>query len=722
PAFVASLEGGPSPPRGEGETAALRDTALLHNFSTDYSTNKHKYHRTIAELGIQAAEALDYAHEHGILHRDVKPSNLMLDDEGNLWITDFGLARIEGDSGLTMSGDLLGTLRYMSPEQVLGKRVIIDERTDVYSLGVTLYEMLTLRPAYEGTDRADLLRKISFEEPLPPRKLDPTIPTDLDTIVLKAMQKVPGDRYLTIGDLLDDLHRFLRHEPIRAQRPTLVQRATKWSRRHPAVLWSAISILLMTTLALSVSFVLIWNARTDVEAARQLAVHRYSEAQTEAAKANAVVDLLSKMLESANPDKMRGRDYSVRQMLDDFSKRLDDQLRDEPEVEATLRSIVGSAYRRLGLTDAAEPHVKRALELRRRTYGDQHQMVSDSLIDYAWLQFEQGDHQGSADTARQAVAVLRRQGRPEDVVRGLRILTLNLRQRGAADRAEATQLSLEAMKLVPRTNPDLISIIHNLASVKTEQGEYEEAEQLAREALALHKAVDGPNHPETGWSLRALSTALRSQGKHQEALECARKALAVFRTQYTDGHKSIGLCLGDVLVSLSALGEFEEARTVSQEFVAACADNAGALNSCAWSMSTDRSFFDPALPVQLAEKAVELAPTKRVIWNTLGVARYRNGDWSGTLDALNKSMELCSGGDSYDWYFLAMAHWQLGHEAEAIDWFKKASKDKLEPFHAEAAALLGITVTPNEANQVRPNEAGGTPDQATETESRILPE
>ena len=106
----------------------------------------------MAALGIQAAEALDFAHEHGILHRDIKPSNLMLDDDGKLWITDFGLARIEGDSGLTMSGDLLGTLRYMSPEQVLGKRVIIDERTDVYSLGVTLYEMLDAPSGLRGTD------------------------------------------------------------------------------------------------------------------------------------------------------------------------------------------------------------------------------------------------------------------------------------------------------------------------------------------------------------------------------------------------------------------------------------------------------------------------------------------------------------------------------------------------------------------------------------------
>ena len=133
----------------------------------------------------------------GILHRDIKPSNLMLDDEGTLWVTDFGLARIEGDPGLTMSGDLLGTLRYMSPEQVLGKRVFIDERTDVYSLGVTLYEMLTLRPAFEGSDRAELLRKISFEEPIAPRRLDPSIPPDLETIVLSALAHDPRQRYET---------------------------------------------------------------------------------------------------------------------------------------------------------------------------------------------------------------------------------------------------------------------------------------------------------------------------------------------------------------------------------------------------------------------------------------------------------------------------------------------------------------------------------------------
>ena len=125
--------------------------------STERSTKSPKFFRSVAQLGIQAAEALDLAHQHGIIHRDIKPANVLLNAEGHLWITDFGLARIESDAGITMTGDILGTLRYMSPEQALAKRDVVDHRTDIYSLGVTLYELLTLQPALAGTDRQELL-------------------------------------------------------------------------------------------------------------------------------------------------------------------------------------------------------------------------------------------------------------------------------------------------------------------------------------------------------------------------------------------------------------------------------------------------------------------------------------------------------------------------------------------------------------------------------------
>src|SRR5262249_35197941 len=128
------------------------------------STRGREYIRTVARFGVQVAEALDHAHTRGILHRDVKPANLMLDAQGQLWVTDFGLAQIRGNPGLTMTGDCPGTLRYMSPEQALGKRVVVDGRTDIYSLGVTLYELLTLRPPVAGRDRAEVLRKIAEED------------------------------------------------------------------------------------------------------------------------------------------------------------------------------------------------------------------------------------------------------------------------------------------------------------------------------------------------------------------------------------------------------------------------------------------------------------------------------------------------------------------------------------------------------------------------------
>ena len=179
--------------------------------------------RALARLAIQAAEALDHAHAMGILHRDIKPSNLLIDAGGNLWVTDFGLARFQDEPGLTPTGDLLGTLRYIAPELVLGQRMVYDPRSDIYSLGATLYELLTLRPVFDGRDRRELIRQIAQDEPIPPRRLDPTIPRDLETIVLKAMEKEPERRYATARALGEDLRRFLEDRTIRARRPNLAE-------------------------------------------------------------------------------------------------------------------------------------------------------------------------------------------------------------------------------------------------------------------------------------------------------------------------------------------------------------------------------------------------------------------------------------------------------------------------------------------------------------------
>jgi WD40 repeat protein/serine/threonine protein kinase len=190
-----------------------------------------EYFRGVARVGVQVAEALDYAHRNGILHRDIKPSNLLLDTQGTVCVTDFGLAKADDSGELTNPGDIVGTVRFMAPERFQGQA---DPRSDVYGLGITLYELLTLRPAYEDSNRARLIEKVSHEDPPRPRKVDPLIPRDLETIVLKAVAKEPADRYPTAEALALDLRRYLAGETVRARRTGPWERAVKCAKRRPA--------------------------------------------------------------------------------------------------------------------------------------------------------------------------------------------------------------------------------------------------------------------------------------------------------------------------------------------------------------------------------------------------------------------------------------------------------------------------------------------------------
>nr|MBA3480318.1 serine/threonine protein kinase [Pirellulales bacterium] len=222
------------PPPG-GATAQNGETARAA-LSTVRTVNRGEFYRKVALLAIHAADALEHAHACGVVHRDIKPSNLLVDERSVLWLADFGLAAVEAGADLTMTGDLLGTLRYMSPEQTQGSRIVLDHRTDIYSLGVTFYELLALRPAFDAAERAELLRQITDVEPLPLRRVDAAIPPDLETIMLKAMCKEAPDRYATAQEMADDLRRFLENKTIYARRPSLVERGAKWARRHVAMI------------------------------------------------------------------------------------------------------------------------------------------------------------------------------------------------------------------------------------------------------------------------------------------------------------------------------------------------------------------------------------------------------------------------------------------------------------------------------------------------------
>ncbi len=289
--------------RTAAEGAVLNSTRGAHSISTLpvhslRSGSGAEYFKTAARLAKEAAEALQHAHELGIIHRDIKPSNLLIDKQSKLWITDFGLARVQTDSGMTLTGDVVGTLRYMSPEQASGKKELVDVRTDVYSLGATLYELVTQHTAHPGDDRASLIRRVLDEEPLAPRKLNPAIPVDLETIVLTAMAKSRDDRYPSARALADDLDRFLAGKPTLARQPTVIDRATKWAWRHRSLVAVAACAVVLLSIVSAIGMALLAReqARTSTAlqqvAQRAIGANQFSGAEKYFQQAQGAVDQL----------------------------------------------------------------------------------------------------------------------------------------------------------------------------------------------------------------------------------------------------------------------------------------------------------------------------------------------------------------------------------------------------------------------------------------------
>jgi serine/threonine protein kinase/Flp pilus assembly protein TadD len=351
----------PSPPQPGGGGRGIAADSTLAALATERSVTSPGYFRTVAQLGIQAAEALEHAHQLGIVHRDVKPANLLVDVRGNLWVTDFGLAQFHAEAGLTRTDDVLGTLRYMSPEQVRGRHAVVDHRTDVYSLGVTLYELLTLEPAFAATNRNELAAQIACEEPRPLRRLNKGLPAELETIVLKAMEKDPAERYATTQELADDLRCFLEDRTIRAKRPTLVQRLRKWAQRHRSLVRAAVAVLFVATVAALVSAALIGGAmlqarqerdRANQAASERAAALRQVDEQRLRAEKTILLALTAldedylQLVERQLPGFRRGRQPDRRVL--ERALHIHKQLVEYHTTDPGLRQAIGNGFRRVG--------------------------------------------------------------------------------------------------------------------------------------------------------------------------------------------------------------------------------------------------------------------------------------------------------------------------------------------------------------------------------------
>jgi serine/threonine protein kinase/Flp pilus assembly protein TadD len=575
------------------------------------SASDDAYFRRAAELGVQAAEALDHAHQAGIVHRDIKPANLLVDQSGRLWITDFGLAQVQGDARMTASGEMLGTLRYMSPEQALTRRAVLDHRTDVYSLGATLYELLTLEPVFRGMDRQELLRQITFDEPRPPRRLNKAIPAELETIIGKALEKDPGDRYGTAQELADDLRRFLEHQPIRARRPTFLERARKWLRRHQAVAWASSAGLAVAVATLIVSTVLIWQEKERTATAYQAEARQRQEADTKRRLARQAVDKM-------------------------YTQVATKWLADEPQLTALQRDFLKEAlqfYQDLSSEEADDPTVRQETARAQRYMGEilaklERRPEAEEAFHHAITAFQQliaedpgnpGDahdlaiaytglgtlfhHAGRAADAEKAY----RQGMDieEQLVRAhpgqadyqhrLGILYMDLGTVCPVSEAEQfLQRGRELFEQLLRGSADntefhttLGGILNNLAIKWLQKGKPEQACRLLEQAIEHQQAALRVN-PRSKTALGMLRNhysilsedVLRALGEHREALKMAQEGLVVAQKlaaefpevpRYEDAVADSQHGLGRILAESGQLDEAEkalrQARTLREKAV-----------------------------------------------------------------------------------------------------------------------------------------------------------
>jgi serine/threonine protein kinase len=543
---------------------------------TEYCDQCNLTPRERLALFVTVCQAVQHAHQKGIIHRDLKPTNVLVatqDGEPVPKIIDFGVAKATGQrltehTLATGATQIIGTPLYMSPEQAELSPLGADTRSDIYSLGVVLFELLTGTTPFDKQRLCavgyDELRRIIREEDPPrpstrfstldaqlattvaehrrtdTRRLLQTVRGELDWIVMKCLEKDRSRRYETANGLARDLERYLHDEAVQACPPSAAYRVKKLIRRNK-IAAAFVVLLVAAVAALSIS-----DFRTTKSKRR---------AVSENARATAISQLLLEMLVSSNSERAKDSQHAFRELLADFSLGLDDQLAGEPEMEAAIRSVIGKAYWRAGAHADAELHLKRALDLRRKLFGAGDERVADILVDYAW---SIGDQRRNAEAERCACEALSiYQNHQSDLRSALRAhWSLQNFLNNQSKLAEAEQVANDALTLagdIDNTdNAEVANILHDLAQTKWQQGKYHEAEQWARRSVALHRRLHGNQHSETAWGLWNLGRALRHQHHLAEAETALRESLSIVRKRYSSEHNSVRAVIGELTLVLEA--------------------------------------------------------------------------------------------------------------------------------------------------------------------------
>lgn len=471
---------------------------------------------------LQVCDAVSHAHQRGVIHRDLKPANILVDRDGRAKVLDFGVARLleaDADSGqVTMHGDLIGTLSYMSPEQLEGDPSCIDVRTDVFALGAVLYELFAGRPPLDVGKLSvhAAMHEITTRDPVKLGELVRQCRGDIETIVAKALERSPERRYQSASEFAEDIRRYLRQEPVLARPATTLYRASKFVRRHRTL--SASALLLFLTLTGGVAATL-WQAR-EARRAEQRAV-------AEAQSAREVSKFIQDVMLAMGPDRIRASEATMRAALDQASQRLADGTVTSPEVLAELHSTLGKAYASIGGYADAIAHFQTALEHRRALWGDDDVRTLKNISDLAHsYNLDRREAEAKA-IAGPALA------RCRTLVGSRSILTSNLITALANAGGEPNQLeplyreALEIASTAPDAEQDdVYRAKSNLGVAMMEAGRYADAEPLFRDAYEGRVATLGDDHPDTLVAGRNLATCLWRIGKSAQAIPMMKDQIA----------------------------------------------------------------------------------------------------------------------------------------------------------------------------------------------------